>query len=210
MLSPRWASPCRTPPAPAVPRRSRCRALWWARASPLHCCSWTPAAMKPWRSPTCTTAQTTLAEASTHTRLRNITVEYLQDVHDTQLLAAPSYEAEAVEVSCASCAHGVTFAPGASSGLQVVSPPRLMCEQMAFLNRGTTARCRCSFPEQVPDPSYGHEVQVSETGSYCRYCRAHFEARDENCSKCPLYKAGPPPCLLHLACELLAFRRVSC
>ena len=143
-----------------------------------------------------TTAQTTLAEASTHTRLRNITVEYLQDVHETQLLAAPSYEAEAVEVSCASCAQGVTFAPGAGSGLQVVNPPRLMCEQRAVLNRGTTARCRCFFPEQVPDPSYGHDVQVSETGSYCIYCQAHFEARDENCSKCPLYKAGPASLLV--------------
>ena len=144
-----------------------------------------------------TTAQAALAEASTHTRLRNITVEYLQDVHETQLLAAPSYEAEAVEVSCVSCAHGVTFAPGASSGLQVVSPPRLMCEQRAFLNGGTTARCRCFFPEQVPDPSYGDDVQVSETGSYCGYCPAHFQARDENCSKCPLYKAGPAS--LHVA-----------
>ena len=138
-----------------------------------------------------TTAQAALAEASTHTRLRNITVEYLQDVHETQLLAAPSYEAEAVEVSCVSCAHGVTFAPGASFGLQVVSPPRLICEQRAVLNRGTTARCGCFFPEQVPDRNYGHDVQVSETGSYCIYCQAHFQARDENCSKCPLYKAGP-------------------
>ena len=141
-----------------------------------------------------TTPQAALAEASTHTRLRNITVEYLQDVHETQLLAAPSYEAEAVEVSCASCAQGVTFAPGAGSGLQVVNPPRLMCEQRAVLNRGTTARCRCFFPEQVPDRSYGDDVQVSETGSYCIYCRAHFEARGENCCKCPLYKAGPPRC----------------
>ena len=155
-----------------------------------------------------TTAQAALAKASTHTRLRNITVEYLQGVHETQLLAAPSYEAEAVEVSCASCAHGVTFAPGASSGLQVVNPPRLMCEQRAVLNRGTTARCRCSFPEQVPDASYGHDVQVSETGSYCIYCQAHFEARDETCSKCPLYKAGPPRCMLHLACDLLACQRL--
>ncbi|CAE7557628.1 unnamed protein product, partial [Symbiodinium pilosum] len=136
-----------------------------------------------------TTPQAALAEASTHTRLRNITVEYLQDVHDTQLLAAPSYEAEAVEVSCVSCAHGVTFAPGASFGLQAVNPPRLMCEQRAVLNRGTTARCRCFFPEQVPDRSYGDDVQVSETGSYCIYCQAHFQARDENSSKCPLYKA---------------------
>ena len=143
-----------------------------------------------------TTAQAALAEASTHTRLRNITVEYVQDVQETQLLAAPSYEAEAVEVSCVSCARGVTFAPGASSELQVVSPPRLMCEQRAFLNMSTTARCRCAFPEQVPDRNYGDDVQVSETGSYCMYCQAHFEARDENCSKCPLYKAGPASLLV--------------
>ena len=155
-----------------------------------------------------TTAQAALAEASTHTRLRNITVEYVQDVQETQLLAAPSYEAEAVEVSCVSCARGVTFAPGASSELQVVSPPRLMCEQRAFLNMSTTARCRCAFPEQVPDRNYGDDVQVSETGSYCMYCQAHFEARDENCSKCPLYKAGPPRCMLHLACDLLACQRL--
>ena len=170
-----------------------------------------------------TTPQAALAEASTHTRLRNITVEYLQDVHETQLLAAPSYEAEAVEVSCASCAQGVTFAPGAGSGLQVVNPPRLMCEQRAVLNRGTTARCRCFFPEQVPDRSYVDDVQVSETGSYCIYCQAHFQARDENCSKCPLYKAGPPRCFWprtsrrlhnfskpkHLRSDLLFRRRVE-
>ena len=129
------------------------------------------------------TAQAALATTKAHTRLRNITVEYLEAIHEIQLLTAPSFEAQTVQVSCPACAQGVTFA-SASTGLQAVSPPSLHCEDTALLN-GTTARCGCAFPQQVPDDvHYGLDVEVSETGSYCMYCPSHSQARGEECEKC--------------------------
>ena len=141
------------------------------------------------------TAQAALATTKAHTRLRNITVEYLEAIHEIQLLTAPSFEAQTVQVSCPACAQGVTFA-SASTGLQAVSPPSLHCEDTALLN-GTTARCGCAFPQQVPDDvHYGLDVEVSETGSYCMPCPSHSQARGEECEKCPLHKA--PLCFMKL------------
>ncbi|CAE7805790.1 GIP, partial [Symbiodinium necroappetens] len=132
------------------------------------------------------TSHAAVAKTTAHTRLRNITVEYLEAIHEIQLLTAPSFEAETVQVSCPACAQGVTFASG-TSGLRAVSPPSLHCEKTALLN-GTTARCGCFFPQQVPDKHYGDDVEVSETGSYCMYCPSHSQARGEDCEKCPLHK----------------------
>lgn len=152
------------------------------------------------------TAQAALATTKAHTRLRNITVEYLEAIHEIQLLTAPSFEAQTVQVSCPACAQGVTFA-SASTGLQAVSPPSLHCEDTALLN-GTTARCGCAFPQQVPDDvHYGLDVEVSETGSYCMYCPSHSQARGEECEKCPLHKAwsegtGDPCAALPVQAEL--------
>ncbi|CAE7234840.1 pmpB, partial [Symbiodinium sp. CCMP2456] len=150
-------------------------------------------------------SQAAVAKTTAHTRLRNITVEYLEAIHEIQLLTAPSFEAETVQVSCPACAQGVTFA-SAIAGLRAVSPPSLHCEKTALLN-GTTARCGCFFPQQVPDKHYGDDVEVSETGSYCMYCPSHFQARGEDCEKCPLHKAwsegtGDPCVALPVQAEL--------
>ena len=139
-----------------------------------------------------TPARASVAKTTASSRLRNVTVEYSQPLDAIQLLAAPSFEAESVHVSCAACAHGVTFAsPSVGSGLQVVSPASLLCENAAAVLNGTTPRCRCAFSQQVPDKNtYGRDVRVSETGDYCMYCQAHSRARGEGCEKCPPHQAS--------------------
>ena len=137
------------------------------------------------------TSRAAVAETTAHTRVRNVTVEYLEPLDAAVLLNAPSFDVESAKVSCAACTDGVTFGVADGFGLQVVSASWLRCGSEAALNDSSTQRCGC-VPPQVPDKSsFGDYVKPWETRDYCVYCPPNFESHDDDddCHKCPLHKA---------------------
>ena len=158
------------------------------------------------------TSRAAVAETTAHTRVRNVTVEYLEPLDAAVLLNAPSFDVESAKVSCAACTDGVTFGVADGFGLQVVSASWLRCGSEAALNDSSTQRCGC-VPPQVPDKSsFGDYVKPWETRDYCVYCPPNFESHDDDddCHKCPLHKADLTMVSKHNRTQLCAFYLQRC
>ena len=147
------------------------------------------------------TVAAAVVDATGRMLLQNITVEYLQRLHQmTPLVVAPSFKAENVTISCAGCPTGVTFGEYGGN-LSAVSSASLGCGPSATLVRGFTDACVCTgaaaldldLVHDVSEPEHFHlPVRPSQTLDYCIPCPEQFEAFADTCRKCPWHKAGGP------------------
>ena len=137
-----------------------------------------------------------VAKTRSHTLLNNITVEYLQPVTgETPILVSPSFQADAVEISCAPCDNGVTFHE--ENGLYAVSSSTLNCQRQASLVGGRTDVCDCKG-QLVVDEDFRQQVDVAQTFEYCTYCLPQHEKRNGTCQKCPVHQVQR---VAHLKCK---------
>ena len=137
-----------------------------------------------------------VAKTRSHTLLNNITVEYLQPVTgETPILVSPSFQADAVEISCAPCDNGVTFHE--ENGLYAVSSSTLNCQRQASLVGGRTDVCDCKG-QLVVDDDFRQQVDVAQTFEYCTYCLPQHEKRNGTCQKCPVHQVQR---VAHLKCK---------